>query len=438
MSRSTIRRIWAGAICAAFLAAGLAATAPAPARAAFDDPLFVLRPLRPKLKEEPPKPPPVGDFEGPCGIAVSNGEVGNFLVSDYYHDAIDRFGPAGGYADQIEKFEPLDGPCGLSFDGSDVLYVNNFHRNVVRFTSFPAESSSGVVITGAGVDSAHPTGVAADPATGDVYVNDRTELSRFDSSGAPLGTIGAAPIGDAYGLAISRYPGTSGRLYVPDAADNTVKVFDPTISTTSPVATIDGHETPVGHFVSLRDSAVAVDNVTGEIYVADDLQPEYTERPETAIYVFTAAGAYKGRLKYNVVNALPPGLAVDNSTKVLTKEEEEDEVELTQGRVYVTTENSERAAVLVYPPGAATSAALPAPPLPAEGSEEELGGEFEEASFAAQVGAAAAIVAPAAAEGAQSAAPASAARKRRDHRRRNRGRHAALGNRTQKTKRGRG
>jgi hypothetical protein len=154
--------------------------------------------------------------------------------------------------------------------------------------------------------------------------------------------------------------------------------------------------------------------------------------------VFTAAGAYKGRLKYNVVNALPPGLAVDNSTKVLTKEEEEDGVELTQGRVYVTTENSERAAVMVYPPGAATSAALPAPPLPAEGSEEELGGEFEEASFAVQAGAVAAVVAPAFTDAAQSAAPAGSARKRRAHRRRAHNRNAAVGNQTQKTKRGRG
>ena len=165
-------------------------------------------------------------------------------------------------------------------------------------------------------------------------------------------------------------PTRKGALYVPDASTETIKVFDPATSTVNPVATIDGHDTPEGNFISLRDSAIAVDRVTGEIYVVDDLQPTDTERAEAAIYVFTSAGAYKGRLKYNIVDAKPPGLAVDNSETP------------TQGRVYVTTENSERAAVFAYPPGPATNVALPALPLPdqqtGEIEEEPWAGEEEE------------------------------------------------------------
>ena len=112
---------------------------------------------------------------------------------------------------------------------------------------------------------------------------------------------------------------------------------------------IDGASTPNGGFVSLRDGAVAVDRVSGEVYVADDLQPLYTERPEAVVQVFSAAGAYEGRLKFSVVNGLPVGLAVDNSAKP------------TQGRVYVTSGNADRAAVYAYPPHAATSAAVPLP-----------------------------------------------------------------------------
>lgn len=409
------------ALILAVVVAALAAVAvgAAPAQAEFDDPLFLFRPLRPANAEEPPEPPPVGDFEGPCGVGVSS--AGNFFVSDFFHRTIDLFGPAKGYGGQISGIEPLDpegnpvekgdepvdGPCGLSFDAADALYVNVYHRSVVRFSTFPAQAAEGTVITGAPVDTEDPTGVAADPATNDVYVDDRTHVDVFDSSGAHTGTIGAGAIGDGYGLAISGFPATAGRLYVPDASTGTVKVFDPAVSTTAPVAAIDGSATPRGRFVSLRDSAVAVDNATGEVYVADLLQPAFAERPEAAIYVFSSTGAYEGRLKYNIVDAKPPGLAVDNSANP------------TQGRVYVTTENSERAAVFAYPPHAATAVERPAPALPArqtqgeEGEEEELGGETSQFS-PVRVSAEAAATVPAEASPGRS----SAARRRQSHRRR--------------------
>jgi hypothetical protein len=73
------------------------------------------------------------------------------------------------------------------------------------------------------------------------------------------------------------------------------------------------------------------------------------------VYVFSSAGVYEGRLKFSIDDALSPGLAVDNSSGG------------TKGRVYVTSGNSEVASIYVYPPHAATSAAvgLPKPPLAA-------------------------------------------------------------------------
>ena len=411
------------AFCAAAL--GSMALGAVPAQAEFDDPLFLFRPLRPP-PEELPAVPPVGDFEGPCGLAVNS--AANFFVSDYYHHTIDQFGAAKGYGGQITGVEPLDpsgepvekddkpvdGPCQVAFGAGDALYVNIFHRSVVRFSSFPMEAKQGEVLTGAPLDGTHPTGVAADPVSGDVYVLDRDRILSFDSSGAPLATIGAEEIGDGYGLALSGFPGTAGRLYVPDASTNTVEVFDPAVSKINPVATIDGSATPKGRFVSLKDAAIAVDNSTGEIYVADNLNPVHTERPEAAIYVFSASGAYEGRLKYNIVDALPPGLAVDNSNSE------------TQSRVYVTTENSERAAIFAYPPAAATSAALPAPPLPkrkteGEEPEEELGGEEESTLSAASVQGAAATLATTAGPVGEDATAPRAKRAKRHPRHRGKG-----------------
>ena len=73
-----------------------------------------------------------------------------------------------------ERVDPLDGPCGLALDSAGNLYVNNYHRNVRKFSpSF---------VPGPIIDAAqHPTGVAVDPATGDLYVNDRTYIASYQA-----------------------------------------------------------------------------------------------------------------------------------------------------------------------------------------------------------------------------------------------------------------
>jgi DNA-binding beta-propeller fold protein YncE len=334
-----LKRAWLGVLCASLLALGAGAT---PAHAAFDDPLFVF------FASENSQPG--GDFEGPCGLAVDSG--GRFYVADHHHDVVDVFTSARKYETQLKNLDPLNGPCGLAVDSTGKLYVNEFHSEVARFTPtiFPITQFT---TYGAGTtfDSSHPTGVAVDSSTGNVYVDDRTYVAAYDPTGAALLDgggdplqIGLGTLEDGYGLAFSRYPLTSGYVYVPDAADDTVKVYDPIADAVNPVATISG---PPGGFVSLHDSAVAVDRANGDVYVADTLGPQFSERPQAAIYVFDYTGAYKGRLKYNVVDGGPPGLAVDNS------------VGLAQGRVYVTSGNTEQASVYAYPPGAATSASFP-------------------------------------------------------------------------------
>jgi hypothetical protein len=324
------RRLALGAICAT-LALGAAA---APAQAAPGDPAFVFT--------APASVPPGSGFNGPCGLAVDI--AGNFYVSDYYHHTVDVFGPTPAYKTQAKEVDPLDGPCGLAVDSTGKLYVNGYHRNVVRHTpsAFPPGlgTSYGSPLT---IDSNHPTGVAVS-VSDTVYVNNRTRITAFSSAGAQLEEIGLGSLGDGYGLATA-----PGRLYVADAAANTVKVYEPQTSTTVPVATIPG---PPGGFNSLLDSAIAVDRVSGDVYVADRQGSPFTERPESTIQVFGSGGDYKGHLKYNVIDAAPVGLAVDNSFGP------------NQGRVYITSGNTTGASVYAYPPGSATTS----PPLPPIGT----------------------------------------------------------------------
>ena len=300
--------------------------------------------------------PPAGYLEGPCGLAVDG--VGNFYVADYHHDAIDRLNPSISYGGQIAGVDPANGPCGLAADSAGRFYANSLHGKVSRYASFP----SGAKTT---LDPGPATGVAIDPAAEDVYVDRGTYVAAYEPGGAPVEVsghplhIGAGSLESGYGIAVSGSPGTEGFLYVPDAGDETVKVYDPATDTESPVEVI------AAGFSSLQDAAIAVDDETGEIYVADDLQPGTADNPEAAIFVFEADGSYEGRLKYNVIDARPPGLAVDNSGTV------------TQGRVYVTSGNTEKASLMLYPPHAAGAEALPAPegpsPLPpGQGGESPL------------------------------------------------------------------
>jgi hypothetical protein len=331
----------------------------APAQAGPTDPVFVFVPV-PAPPPAAMKPPPTGYLNGPCGLAVDS--ASRFYVSDYYHRVVDVFEPNGGYTNpsssgqgyvtQLAGLDPLNGPCGLGLDSTGRLYVNDFHRNVSRFGAVPL-FGAGAVLAGAPLDALQPTGIAITPGTDRLYVDARTHIAVFDSTGAPVLDPGGEPlrIGEGvlsagHGLAISRFSGTLGRLYVPDAATDTVKMFDSTSG-----AFVGSLSRP-GGFVSLRDSAVAVDDVTGDVYVADNTQPQHTEQPQSAIYVFGATGTFKGHLKYNVADALPPGLAVDNTANP------------TQGRVYVTSGNTNRAGIYAYPPGAATTASALPPTVP--------------------------------------------------------------------------
>lgn len=336
------RRFGIAALCAVALALGLGSSS-AQGKDAFD-PLLEFYASVAREGKGPAYPLGGVGFEGPCGLAVD--VKGNFYVSDYYHAAVDVFTPFPKYLTQLFGDAAAADPCGLAVDAGGGLYVNNYHRDVVRFlpSAFPPASTTtyGAATV---IDSAHPTGVAVDRSTGRIYVDDRTYVAVYEPSGAPVldeGVplrIGLGSLGDGYGVAVSE---ASGLVYVPDAEDDTVKIYDPGGDTENPVE-LDGHETPEEQFVSLRDSAVAIDQASGLVYVVDDLQPAFDERPEAAVYAFEADRTYAGRLKYNIVDARPAGLAVGG------------------GRVYVTSGNSEDAVVYAYTAGALTPSVFPAP-----------------------------------------------------------------------------
>jgi hypothetical protein len=301
-------RVLLSAICSAGLLLGFAA----PARAE--------RALISSKAVEAEKAP--GGIEGACGIAFHSSSI---YVSDYYHHAVDVFAGSA-YQSQI-PFDPLDGPCQLAGSPSGALYVNDWHESVSRLLPSSLE-----------FDSAESTGVAIDQATGNVYVDDRTFVAVYEPSGAPVlsegeplkigldGTSGESSLGDGYGLAVS-----AGKVYVPDAADGTVKVYEPAVDAVNPAMVIDGKTTPQGGFNSLVDAAVAVDPTNAHLLVLDNLQPGF-EAPEAALDEFDASGAFLGQLSRKLVDGEPSGLAFNGAN------------------LYATSGNSEGAQVLEFGP----------------------------------------------------------------------------------------
>jgi DNA-binding beta-propeller fold protein YncE len=251
----------------------------------------------------PQIPPPEGQLEDPCGLAIAPG--GEIYVADYYHRVVDVFGPSGNYVSQIILpggpisglgINRRDGVCGLAIDSAGAVYANEWHQGVVRL--------------GAGgfrLDSGESTGITVD-AAGDVFVDDRTYIAEYAAPVAegdpPTAIIGQGSLGDGYGIADAA---DGSHLYVADAAAGEVKVYEPAVPSAPPGRIVHA-------FVSLVDSALAIDPTDGHLLVLDDLQPGYQE-PEAAVDEFESGGAFVGQVKgpagAPIVDGEPSGLAVD-------------------------------------------------------------------------------------------------------------------------------
>ena len=172
----------------------------------------------------------------------------------------------------LPEFFPANGPCGLAGDPFN-LYVNYRHGGV-------ANLATGVI------DPGPATGIAVDSTSFDLFVDHRTSIAVYaapvDPGDTPAFEIDPGPAGplkEGFGVAVSSFPATAGQVYVADAADNTVKVYDPKVSLTTPVNVIDGAGTAAGRFVSLKDASLAIDQSNGHLFVVDNTQPGFEHPP---------------------------------------------------------------------------------------------------------------------------------------------------------------
>jgi hypothetical protein len=177
-----------------------------------------------------------------CRAAIDG--HGYTYTSSYYAHEI-TISKGGEKVTHITNEDPLDGPCDMSVDATGHIYVNNYHRNVVRFTpsSYPptnATTYGGETV----VDSKHSSGVALDNSTGQLFVDDRTYVAVYEPTQlsevepTPVQKIGLGTLVDGRRITLQGSPSTGGRIKVIDAGDQTEKVYMPSSDPTTPLETI--------------------------------------------------------------------------------------------------------------------------------------------------------------------------------------------------------
>lgn len=348
-----VRNLWSGCLSAAAVA--LAALLLLPGSALADHaflPNYFPLPVPREKKDGPPPPTPLlpenaltgyesaaTEFKDACGLAFDTEE--HMYISDHYHHVVDEYGWIEPENKELKikrrvfgpiaEIEAPAGPCGLAFRGNR-LYVNDYHRGVWLYQG----------LLPVYFDQGPATGVAVDPSTGRVYVTHQKFVAVYDASGNPVMEgaepleIGVGALGDAYGAAVSRFSATSGYLYVADAADETVKVFNPAVNTTTPVQVIDGSLGPQQGFRDLRDAALAVDQSNGNLLVTDRLAE--AEEPPIVVDEFTPQGNFRGQLPHALSGGEPAGIAVNPVNH----------------DIFVTTGRRERSGVYAFGPATPT------------------------------------------------------------------------------------
>ena len=162
----------------------------------------------------------LGGFSELCGVAVD--QNGDIYAGDYLAGAVKVYNLNGESLASLNTAES----CNVAVDSHGAVYVNAWHGSVSKFTPsvFPVTASTTYSSAGV-IDSNGAFGLAVDPNTDDVYVDERTGVARYDETGALTETLGASGDGalsESEGVAID----ASGNVYASDAGGaRQVEVF---------------------------------------------------------------------------------------------------------------------------------------------------------------------------------------------------------------------
>lgn len=198
---------------------------------------------------------PLGALEAPgvgiCGVAVdSSGAV----YAAEGGTKVAKFVPVSNpvtAAQQVSTLNGLESVCDIALDSSGNLYAAKSFGGVTRYEALQFGSPS---LTGTLIDDSGVT-LTVDRSTGNVLVNEQSDVAEYDSSGNLLGRSGEGALHEAFGVFGIALNDTNDELYMQN--EGRVKLFGaplllPSISGMQSTeveptsATLVGHINPEG------------------------------------------------------------------------------------------------------------------------------------------------------------------------------------------------
>jgi hypothetical protein len=242
-------------------------------------------------------------FSGTSGVAVD--PAGYVYVANEEGESIDVFSPAGQFLVAIENSERPRLPA---VDASGTVYVAKGEGGkaaVVRYTptEYPPTSTTtyGSPVAAATSLSGTPLGVAVNQVTGHLFVSFGFQIKEYGSVGednVPLNEeIGEGILREAHGVAVDS---TTGDIFVGSLCDgcepiptpakphvSVVYIFDSSGALKGEIDGADLPKPPGGFVSSFGQLFPAVDEQSGEVFVAD--------QENTSVYRFVEAegGGYE-------------------------------------------------------------------------------------------------------------------------------------------------
>jgi len=146
-----------------------------------------------------------GEF---CGVAVD--PSGAVYVGDFSSESVRKYTPSVNPVtnfDETASMGGMDELCNVAADGAGNVYAATYTGGVRRYESSQFGSSAA---TGTLVDSAGST-MTVDPETGDLFVDEGSQVTEFDAEGNQLGVSGKGTLSESFGVALGA--GASGKLY---------------------------------------------------------------------------------------------------------------------------------------------------------------------------------------------------------------------------------
>jgi DNA-binding beta-propeller fold protein YncE len=274
---------------------------------------------------------PTARFATPSGVAVDAN--GNVYVVDRANHTIRKVTPAGnvttfaglantpGGTDGTGSAARFSNPLGIAVDSAGTVYVA---EGVSRIRTITPAGVVSTLASGAASGLNNPRGIAVD-STGNVYVADQnnhtilkiapggivtTLAGQAGVFGSNDGTGSAARFNRPQGVAVD----TTGTVYVADSGNNTIRQITPggVVTTLAGQAGAFGSNDGTGSAARFGGpQGIAVDNVTGTLYVADT--NSHTIRKITAGAVVTTIAGCPGCIgaenwgRFNT----PQGIAVN-------------------------------------------------------------------------------------------------------------------------------